>query len=59
KAIKGGAQNVAHRHYRYIPSENKKELARKNKPCTYHLHRGARKTAIADRTLPVREGRLL
>jgi hypothetical protein len=37
----------------------KKELAPENKPCTYHLYRGARKTAIADRTLPVREGRLL
>jgi Family of unknown function (DUF5677) len=41
------------------PVRTKKELARENKPCTYHRHRGARKTAIADRTLPVREGRWL
>jgi hypothetical protein len=41
------------------PMRTKKELARENKPCTYYLYRGARKTAIADRTLPVREGRLL
>ncbi len=36
------------------------ELARENKPCTYWLiNWGARKTAIADRTLPVTEGRWL
>jgi hypothetical protein len=37
----------------------KKELAPENKTCTQCLHWGARKTAIADRTLPVREGEWL
>jgi hypothetical protein len=46
-------------HFPIPPKRTKKELALENKPCTYHLPRGARKTAIADRTLPVREGRLL
>jgi hypothetical protein len=37
----------------------KKELAHENKPCTYCFYRGARKTAIAERMRPVREGRWL